>query len=168
MERSRRIVLVAHCILNQNARAQGLAKHPGAHPLAMALAERGYGLVQLPCPELAAAGASRGRRPAEEYDTTEYRTRSAESAAPFAEQVEEYLSAGYEVAAVVGVDGSPSCGVTLTSTAAGGATARVSGEGVFTRALRRVLEPLGVPFVAVDSRVPDGGVSAVLRSLDAR
>lgn len=56
-ERSRRVVLVSHCLLNQNTRYAGGATRSGAvSELADELIGAGYGIHQLPCPERLAWG----------------------------------------------------------------------------------------------------------------
>lgn len=168
-QRGHRIVLLAHCILNVNARVQGLGRYAGIHPLVGELASRGVGVIQLPCPELDADSLSRPPRAIEDYDTREFRGSCAEHAEETAELVRRYQEAGVEVLAFVGVEGSPSCGVTITNTEHGApegeVSVRVAGSGVLVQELRRRLEPLGVAFVGVDGRVSDLGVDSVLTSL---
>jgi hypothetical protein len=56
-ERSGRVVLVSHCVLNQNVRNLGGATRPGAVDEVVAtLQRRRVGIVQLPCPEQRAWG----------------------------------------------------------------------------------------------------------------
>ncbi len=62
--RSRKIIFVAHCVLNQNAKIDRCARYPGAMPeLAAFLLQSGVGIVQLPCPELLALGLDRQADP---------------------------------------------------------------------------------------------------------
>ena len=56
-ERSRRVVLVSHCLLNENTRYAGGAARPGAvAEVVNELIAAGYGIHQLPCPERLAWG----------------------------------------------------------------------------------------------------------------
>ncbi len=56
-ERSRRVVLVSHCLLNENTRYAGGATRPGAvAEIIDELIAKGYGIHQLPCPERLAWG----------------------------------------------------------------------------------------------------------------
>lgn len=58
-ERSRRVVLVSHCLLNENTRYAGGASRPGAVAEAIdGLIDAGYGIHQLPCPERLAWGGA--------------------------------------------------------------------------------------------------------------
>ena len=60
-QRSRRVIFVAHCILNQNAISDGTACYPAAHTAVIqAILDAQAGIVQLPCPELCCLGLDRG------------------------------------------------------------------------------------------------------------
>lgn len=164
--RSKRIVLVAHCILNQNAISDGTADFPGTdEALVRRLLEAGVGLVQLPCPELNGLGLDRGdpegaNRPVIVENT---RIRSALGQAAPARilaglveqavfQVEQYRRHGFQVLGVVGIDRSPSCGVETTSDR----DAEVSGRGVFLEALAAELMHRGIdlPMIGVKASQP--------------
>jgi hypothetical protein len=59
-KRGKKVVLVAHCILNQNAKIDRCAHYPGAmREVVQTLVEAGVGLVQMPCPELMIMGLDR-------------------------------------------------------------------------------------------------------------
>lgn len=130
--RSGRVVFVSHCLLNQNVRYLGGATRPGALPdVLTALRDAQVGIVQMPCPEqhawggvckrytLPVYGAERTRwrrlrRPATglflAYTRLAYRRLARRTAA----QIGDYARRGYTVESVVGVGGSPSCGVRTT------------------------------------------------------
>lgn len=56
-ERSRRVVFLAHCLLNENTRYLGGACRAGCvREIVQQCLDRGIGIVQLPCPEQAAWG----------------------------------------------------------------------------------------------------------------
>jgi predicted secreted protein len=126
--RSKKIILVAHCVLNQNTKLDRCAHYPGAiQKVAEVLIGSGVGLLQMPCPELMYLGLDRQIAPAahptvEEEDTRIAR-RMAEPdgqsvcqkiAAEMLYQMREYRRCGFEIAGVVGVNGSPTCGVETT------------------------------------------------------
>lgn len=170
MKRSRRVLLVCHCVLNANSRIEGLARYEGVHPIVAELRERGYGLVQLPCPEFVFDGLQRPPRALEDYDTPEYRSLCLRLAEDIERDVSAYERDGVHVEAVVGVEGSPSCGVSITNTArgaerTGAVSVRAPGAGVFISVLRERLGPRGVAFVGVDSHEADLGVASVLEAL---
>jgi predicted secreted protein len=110
-----RVAFVAHCLLNQNAKVAGGARCPGVYsPLVDVLRERGWELEQMPCPELAFAGLQRFWAVREQYDTLAYRRHCRRIAAAVAGAVATRLERGDEVV-LVGLEGSPSMGVRVTS-----------------------------------------------------
>ncbi|HTP89506.1 MAG TPA: hypothetical protein VMJ34_21295 [Bryobacteraceae bacterium] len=124
-ERSRRVIFVAHCVLNQNTKIDKCARYPGAmREMAMALVASGVGIVQMPCPEMIHLGLDREADPRAARTVESEDTRVAERmnqpeavelcgrlAAGVVEQIDEYRRHGFEVAGIVGVNGSPTCGV---------------------------------------------------------
>lgn len=110
-ERSSKLVVVSHCILNQNSRVRGLARRSSVIEEVVDLL-RGFnvGLLQMPCPELTYAGAKREKKEKKEYDTESYRQHCRVIADSIVGQLEKFLE-GTEVIAIIGVKNSPSCGV---------------------------------------------------------
>lgn len=129
-ERSGRVVFVSHCLLNQNTRYLGGAFRPGAvDEVINPYLRAGTGICQMPCPEQLAWGGVLKRRllflyarpwlspvvrlirPALiAYTVARYRL----LARRVAHQLIDYQRSGVDVVGVVGVDASPSCGVTTT------------------------------------------------------
>ena len=59
--RSKKVIFLAHCLLNQNAISDGTAVYPAAfRELIQLLLDREVGVVQMPCPELCCLGLDRG------------------------------------------------------------------------------------------------------------
>ena len=130
--RSGRVIFVSHCLLNENVRYLGGACYPGAvAELADKWRSEGLGICQMPCPEQLAWGGvlKRSIAPAYGASTTWLwafrsavmrlfeiytRLRYRRIARGVAAQIRDYRRSGYEVAGVVGVGGSPSCGVRTT------------------------------------------------------
>ena len=70
--RSRKVVFLAHCLLNQNAISDGTAVYPAAfRELVQFFLEHQVGIVQLPCPELCCLGLDRGNRLGAQSPVTE-------------------------------------------------------------------------------------------------
>jgi len=167
VQRSRRIALLAHCLLNANARVEGIARYRGIHPVVRELDARGIAIIQLPCPEVTFAGLDRVRGTLEDYDTIEFRSHCRSHALAIAEDVHLYQDAGCEVGVALGVEGSPSCAVELTNLRGPeGKAERAPGTGVFMHELAAVLEPLGVCVTGLDAREDDRGVSTYCVVLD--
>jgi predicted secreted protein len=130
--RARRVVLVSHCLLNQNTRYAGGATRRGAvSELVDELVDAGYGIHQLPCPERLAWGGVLKRHSLWLYDSkgkVRYAFRDVllrafvgwtrlvylRLARRVVRDVTDYQRSGVEVAGIVGIGASPSCGVLTT------------------------------------------------------
>ncbi|MFS0822276.1 CD3072 family TudS-related putative desulfidase [Bacillus sp. 1P02SD] len=110
MQRSKKILLVSHCILNQNTVIESEARADGAIMSAIDWAmKEGFGFLQLPCPEFTFLGLSRPPMTYEQYNTPEYRKHCKEILEPVLNQAKEYFKNGYEIAGILGIKSSPSC-----------------------------------------------------------
>ncbi len=164
--RSRKVVFVAHCILNQNARINSCAYTPGAIPkVGVELMERGIGIVQMACPELSALGLGRGG-PVEIYDqlsTPVARRFLRALSADIVYQVKQYQKQGFRVLGVLGIDGSPSCGVDLTWYGD-----EHAGRGAYMEELIIALKDAGldIPVLGIQDAHPDKAVE-IIRQWDA-
>lgn len=115
MKRKKNLVLLCHCVLNCNSKVNGLALYEGAQEeLVRYLVENGYGMIQLPCPEMTLYGVKRWGHVKEQFDTPCFRKHSREIFSPILDQIQDYLKNGYNIKALVGIDGSPSCGINKT------------------------------------------------------
>jgi len=163
-KRSNRVVVVAHCLLNQNSVVRGLAAAPGVFKeLVDIIAEKGYGIVQLPCPETSYAGLRRWWQSVEQYDNPGFRGHCRRLALDTLEYLEALREGGVEVVALIGVRGSPSCGIYETFSAKWGGDPskagpgeRAKGRGVFMKILIDELEKRGfkVRFFDFDTHNP--------------
>lgn len=110
MQRSKKIMITAHCILNQNTVIEGEARALGAVPSVLEwITKEGYGIVQLPCPEYTFLGLDRPPMTYEQYDNPQYRKHCREILQPIMEQLQGYQNSGYEIVGTVGIQSSPSC-----------------------------------------------------------
>jgi len=152
MRRSKQLIVFHHCLLNQNARAEGLAKREGmVEELVEKAREKGWGIYQIPCPELRLLGADRKPLTKTKYDTPEFRLICKSLAEETVEDLRKFLSAGYEVKGIVGVEGSPSCGVKLTHITEGEEDKLVEGEGILVEEIKRALikREIGVNYYGI-------------------
>jgi len=157
-KRSRKIVVVAHCILNQNSRVLGIAYYPGMiNEIVDVLKKCEVGVIQMLCPELTYAGLLRRSQTKEQYDTPAFRRHCRQIAFGLADQVQEYSKNGFKVLAILGVDGSPTCGVDETSIQ----------ETKFTKAPGILIEELQSELKGRKVVVPMKGVRHMRASQDA-
>jgi predicted secreted protein len=148
------VAFVAHCLLNQNAKVDGGARCPGVYsPLVAVLREQGWRIEQMPCPELAFTGLNRFWAVKEQLDTTAYRRHCRRLAAAVAGAIAVHVERGDDVV-LVGLEGSPSMGVRITSSdpARGGRPAwpegteeLAPGSGIFLEELGAELAGRGLP-----------------------
>jgi predicted secreted protein len=146
--RKRRIIFVAHCWLNMNTRFPEGAGFEGANiPLMEVILELGLGIVQMPCPECICLGLEKedwASAPEEDL-----RACFRKVARGVVNQIEMYLSYGYDIVGIMGMNPSPSCGVEVTKgkgTMLGlnRDTSEVEGSGVFIEELRKLAEERGL------------------------
>jgi predicted secreted protein len=114
-ERSRKLCLVCHCILNCNSKVEGPCRRKGPlKEVLYPLIEKDYGIIQLPCPEMTYYGMRRWGHVREQFDNPYFRKHCRTILEPVITQVEEYLSNNYRLDYIVGLNGSPSCGVDMS------------------------------------------------------
>jgi predicted secreted protein len=129
-DRSGKVVFLSHCLLNQNTRYLGGAVCPGVVDAAVEpYSGDGVGLVQMPCPEQRVWGGvlkrhllwlldhprtARASRALVPVVRPYLRWRYRRLARRVGHDVDDYERSGMAPVAVVGVAGSPSCGVHTT------------------------------------------------------
>lgn len=130
--RSGKVIFLSHCILNENTRYLGGACRAACiREIVEQCLDQDIGIVQMPCPEQHAWGGVAKRLMLLAYGakgTFFYRTLSLflplflvytrvifrRLARETAGQIRDYLASGFSVIGVMGIDGSPSCGVSKT------------------------------------------------------
>ena len=169
--RSKKVIFLAHCLLNQNAISDGTAVCPAAFgELIQLLLDREVGIVQMPCPELCCLGLDRGDVHGAERPVVEENTRirrAMEKDGPrqkrealadlVAEQVQEYHKHGFQVLGIVGANRSPNCGLETTSDF----DREVEGRGAFMEAIAQRLEAAGISVPMLGLKRPDGAAQKV-------
>lgn len=168
MKRSKKIVVISHCILNVNSKVQGLALYPGAVvPLITGYIQKGYGIIQLPCPEMTFIGIQRWGMSQNQYDCANYRRHCRELVTPYVEQIENYQENGYVIEMIIGVDGSPSCGINLINIGYKGGMAdtaagqvrdlkAVNQRGILMEEMEKLLDEKGIKirFDSISEKAP--------------
>lgn len=118
MNRSKKIAIISHCIINQNSVVKGEYKDMNIFfPFIKKLFEENIGILQLPCPETECYGLRRWGHVKEQFDNCGYRKYLEKIVNSFVDIIKEYINNGYEIVGIYGIAGSPSCGVNLTCSA---------------------------------------------------
>jgi Protein of unknown function (DUF523). len=129
-QRGKKVVFVSHCLLNVNARYLGGAFRKGTvTEIIEDMMDMGVGIVQMKCPEQYAWGGVLKKYLWLAIDTKGtiiylikplllkifliytrgiYKKLAHETVY----MIRDYIKAGYQVLGIIGIDGSPSCGVT--------------------------------------------------------
>lgn len=118
----KRILLVSHCLLNTASKLKSFdseeaeAEEQLRRRVLKAAVDNGVQLLQLPCPEFMQYGFRRWGHTRDQFDNVFFRQRCREMLEPVVMQVREYLEnpEEFELLGILGVDGSPSCGVRYT------------------------------------------------------
>ena len=168
--RGKKSVFVASCLLNTNNKVMGLARYKGmCKEVFDILADYGLGINQMQCPETLYLGIGRWWQTKNLYDSCGFRSFCRDLAKQVVTYMMEYERQGYETVAVLGCDGSPTCGVSITSWDEewGGSPADfdynkaiIEGSGVYIEELKKEMEERGVkvpPFygLALDDESAD-------------
>ena len=118
----KKIDFVSHCILNTASKVvlynrEDIDAEEKLRPQFLQKAlDKGIQIVQLPCPEFTLYGAKRWGHVSDQFDNPFFRKHCQEILEPVIDQLKEYLNNDdrFEVLGIVGIDGSPSCGVDYT------------------------------------------------------
>lgn len=131
-ERSKKVIFVTHCILNENTRYLGGAFRRGCiDEIVDEIQNRGIGIVQMKCPEQKAWGGILKKymwQPIGSKNALLYKLKGIflplfiwntrriyrKIAKEVVAKIKDYIASGFEVIGVIGIAGSPSCGVNAT------------------------------------------------------
>jgi predicted secreted protein len=116
VKRSRQIVLVANCILNPNAKVYGLVQSDLKNSIIKDLMDENIGIIQMPCIEMEMCGLRRWGQVREQLDHEAFRNRCRKRLKPIVQQVCDFDKQGYKILGIIGIDGSPACGIHFTPT----------------------------------------------------
>lgn len=152
--RSKKIVFVSSCLMNTNNKVQGLARYGGmCKEVFDELNKYGLGINQMPCPETLYLGIQRWWATKNLYNAIGFRAHCRTLAKQVVDYMECYEQVDYATVAVLSCNGSPTCGVTVTSFDEqwGGCPvdlnyndSLVEGEGVFIEELKAEIIARGV------------------------
>jgi predicted secreted protein len=160
--KGKKIAIVAHCILNQNSVVNGLERVEGAfNEVVGVILKKNYAIIQLPCPEMLYLGIDREGRTKEEYDTEEYRGLCREILKPIIKYLKEYSKEGFKFI-LIGIEGSPTCGIFKTVTKEG----LMDWSGILMEEFLKMLEDSGIYLKKIDFPVNMNEYNEFLRELE--
>ena len=108
--RKKELILVSHCVLNQNSVIRDWERAPGAfNHLVIQLLKKDIGIIQLPCPELKHLGLGRPPQTKNTYNTRAYRKLCSDLAKELVEDIVAYVESGYKILGLIGIGASPTC-----------------------------------------------------------
>lgn len=115
-KRSKKIIFVANCLLNANNKVLEFARYPGMFSdVIKILDDFNLGIMQMPCPETLHLGNQRWWHSRNLYDNIGYRKLCGKLSEQILDYIRNYQTVGYHVVAILTCDGSPSCGINISS-----------------------------------------------------
>lgn len=174
-----KILFVAHCVLNTASKvvmyneAEMAAEEALRQRFVQKAIMDGVQIIQLPCPELLLYGSRRWGHVSDQFDTPYFRMECRRMLGDALLQLKEYRANGtrFSILGIVGIDGSPSCGVDYTCRGDWGGnlgdrtdlkevieSARlVRGSGIMIDELKKILceEEIELPLVGLFAEEPD-------------
>ncbi|WP_338114735.1 CD3072 family TudS-related putative desulfidase [Trichococcus flocculiformis] len=135
--RSKKIIVIAHCCLNQNAVLPAWERARGAYPFMEVLVQKGYGILQLPCPETLALGICRPPMNYDDYNTTEHRKLCERLCDIPVQMIRRHHEAGDTLVGMIGIQDSPNCAIS-------------GRRGVFMEILLEQLEKVSLPLPRIE------------------
>lgn len=143
MEREKRLILLSHCIINQNSVVLPLARAKGPFPFVEKIIKSNIGIYQFPCPEFKFSGLSRIPTPKEKYDTPEYRELCASISNEIILDLIEYIKNDYKIIGIIGIKHSPTCSISEK-------------RGIFMEELFKMLDKndIKIPYIEVPEEYP--------------
>ncbi len=112
MKRSRKIVVLSHCLLNGNSKIRGGAIYGTIlEPVLEFIVAQKAGIIQLPCPEHSFSGEARWGKSKAQYDSPFFRNHCQNVLRLVVDGLLDYQNNNYQLLGVLGISGSPSCGV---------------------------------------------------------
>jgi predicted secreted protein len=182
-QRSGKIVVASHCILDVHCLEDDLAIYPGLEEdVVQLLIGKGVGIYQIPCSEIELSGIFRKALPKESYEHPKIRDVYHQLAEKMANTLSSYVEKGYEIVAVLGAEGSPTCGIVRVGKWKDDVKGKkefprdiefISGMGVFMEEFQSSLDErniypvwIGIPGKSIRSIEPES-LNATLDEIDS-
>ncbi|GAA0177153.1 DUF523 domain-containing protein [Clostridium sediminicola] len=167
--KNNRIIVLSHCVFNElsKVRSDISKEYDSVGNLIYRFMEEKVGIIQLPCPETYCYGLKRWGHTVEQFDNPYYRDTCEKIFDVTLNMIKNHIMVGDEVVCLVGISGSPSCGVnnTCSSKLWGGELGnkkdiiktisdvdRVPGKGVFIDVIEAIFKKnnIDIPMIEYD------------------
>ena len=150
--RSKRFVFIPFCLIAQAYQAQGIVKYEwksSIRPFIDLLLDYNVNIIQMPCAE-SEFNNSLIREPKgiSKYDTIEFNKHCEKLANKVAKQIKDLVLSNYEVAAILGIEQSPSCCVNYIYTNKG----MEKRMGLFMQKLYENIKDLNIPIIGINRK----------------
>lgn len=170
-----KIFVVSHCFLNEGSKLKNqnpsdqIQERRRKREFLTRFLSQDIGIIQLPCPEQIIYGCNRWGHAASQFNTPHFRKESRRMLEDIVGQLVEYYSFPdrFQVMGIVGINGSPSCGINFTYDGQWGgelgknqdisallsSLKKVDKAGVFMEVLREMLleRNLYIPFYSLET-----------------
>lgn len=165
-QRSKKFVFIPFCLICQAFQAQGIVRFGFSSvitPILEELLKHDINIIQMPCPESRLGGYEQGlRRPPKginKYNTSEFRALCDREAFNVVEIIKAIRANNFEVVAILGIEYSPSCAISLQYSERG----TFHQPGIFIEQLKTKLEKeeITIPFIGINRR----GIKASMKRL---
>lgn len=114
--RSGKIIFLSNCLLCASNKVREFARYPGMFTQVVETLDRfGIGVIQMPCPEVLYMGNQRWWNSRNLYDNVGFRRFCRSLTVQMVDYIQNYEIMGYQVVGVLVCNGSPTCGLTLSS-----------------------------------------------------
>ncbi len=111
---NKKLIILSHCILNSYSKVENFKYTPPQDKLVKDLLNSDYAIMQLPCPENIVYGNKRWGHVKEQFDTPFYRKECRKLFEPYLLQIKDYIKNNVSIEGIISIEGSPSCGNSLT------------------------------------------------------
>lgn len=153
MNRNNKLVLLPHCFFNQNSVVNGEARTQREFfELLNNYFDENTSYYQMECPEFNVYGMKRIGMSKDQLHSKEYVDFCINYAMKLVDIYNEYKDNGTIIDTIVGVKGSPSCGITKTCQKIGSNFEMVDGKGLFIDTIESILKEnqIELKFIELD------------------
>jgi predicted secreted protein len=171
-----KILFAAHCVLNTASKvvmddSKEMRKEAASRKKLLKMAiERDIQFIQLPCPEFTVYGAKRWGHVSDQFDNPFFRKHCKKLLELPLSEMEEYLANPhrFRILGLVGIEGSPTCGVNLTCTGPWGGSKSTGPEWAEMVDQCKMVTKSGVLIQVLKEELAERGIDIPIYGLDEK